>query len=197
MGWDHPLHEHLSTHLPEGAITCLTGHNGAGKSTLLLTLGGLLPPQAGGVVASDAVRAGLGPDPHQWRPRQVARRIGTVFQNPEHQFVTRTVREELTLGGTPQDRVSELLERLRLAHLAKAHPFTLSGGEKRRLSVATALASRPRVVLLDEPTFGQDRTTFTELAWLLRELAEEGTALGVVTHDPLLVGALGDKEVRL
>ena len=138
-----------------------------------------------------------------WSSRQLAGRIGNVFQAPEHQFVTATVREELELGPKLLEdpagaaRVDELLQRLRLDHLAAANPFTLSGGEKRRLSVATVLATAPSAVILDEPTFGQDRRTFTELLGLLRALADDGVTVVSITHDPLVIGALGDEVIDL
>jgi energy-coupling factor transport system ATP-binding protein len=94
-------------------------------------------------------------------------------------------------------RVGELLERLRLSHLDRANPFTLSGGEQRRLSVATALATRPGLLVLDEPTFGQDARTWAELVALLCELLDDGTALVAVTHDRALVGALADDVLAL
>ncbi|MFD6418080.1 ABC transporter ATP-binding protein [Streptomyces sp. NPDC060194] len=168
------------------------GPNGAGKSTLALLLGGLLKPDAGRVVAAADPRP-----PHTWRASALAGRIGSVFQNPSQQFVTSRVREELALGGASADRVGELLERLRLARLAEAHPHTLSGGERRRLSVATALAAAPDLLVLDEPTFGQDRRTWSELAALLASLRDQGHGLVTVTHDPDFVTALGGREVRL
>ncbi len=131
--------------------------------------------------------------------------VGTVFQDPEHQFLTQTVADELALGprlaGLPaaavDATVDDLLERLRLAHLAGANPFTLSGGEKRRLSVATALAAAPCVLVLDEPTFGQDRRTWLELLELLRDLRDAGHALCAVSHDADFVAALADRELRV
>ena len=154
---------------------------------------------------AESVRRGLRGEPSTWRSRDLAQRLGVVFQNPEHQFVARTVGEEMRVGpgvmGTSdaasQARVGELLERLRLTHLVDANPFTLSGGEKRRLSVATALVAAPSVLLLDEPTFGQDPTTFAELVRMLRELANEGTTLVSITHDPLFLAALGDHRVTV
>src|SRR5690606_2215111 len=124
----------------------------------------LLPPLEGSVAASDELRRGAADSPHEWRSRELLTRIGTVFQEPEHQFLTSRVRGELEVGPTAlklpeaeiRRRVDDLLQRLRLDGLAEANPFTLSGGEKRRLSVATVLATRPRVLVLDEPTFGQD-----------------------------------------
>ena len=97
----------------------------------------------------------------------------------------------------PEERIDQLVDSLRLEHLLEANPFTLSGGEKRRLSVATALVTSPEVVLLDEPTFGQDPQTFVELVRLLRELADGGTAVASITHDPLFIQALGDHHVEV
>jgi energy-coupling factor transporter ATP-binding protein EcfA2 len=174
-----------------GETVAITGANGTGKSTLALLLGGLLKPRSG------SVRTHWGPSPHRWRARLLTSRIGSVFQNPEHQFVTTTVQGELALGGTPPSRVDELLARLRLTHLARANPFTLSGGEARRLSVATALAARPRLLLLDEPTFGQDRRTWSELVAMLASLRDEGHGIATITHDPEVVLALADREIEL
>jgi len=128
-----------------------------------------------------------------------------VFQEPEHQFLTSTVRAELEVGlratrrldDRGRDRVDELLERLRLGGLARANPFTLSGGEKRRLSVATVLVTSPTLLVLDEPTFGQDALTWAELVRLLGDLLEEGRTLMSVTHDPAFVAALADTEIAL
>jgi energy-coupling factor transport system ATP-binding protein len=93
--------------------------------------------------------------------------------------------------------VDELLERLRLTALERANPFTLSGGEQRRLSVATALATSPRMLMLDEPTFGQDLVTWTELVALIAELADQGTAVVAATHDAEFAAALADRTVSL
>lgn len=174
----------------EGEAVAVTGPNGVGKSTLALALGGLLRADSGRVVTP----AG---EPRKWRAGKLASRIGSVFQNPEHQFVTSTVRDELALGGTPPSRVDSLLERLHLTELARANPFTLSGGQARRLSVATALAAAPSLLLLDEPTFGQDRRTWAELVDLLAELRASGHGILTVTHDPSVVDALADREVVL
>lgn len=183
-----------------GRALAVVGANGTGKSTLALTLAGLLPPAAGSVRASDLLRGGVGDDPLSWRSSDLLTRIGMVFQAPEHQLLARTVREELEVGPralrlTPTEtaaRVEPLLDRLRLRRLAAVNPFTLSGGEKRRLTVAAALATRPRVLVLDEPTFGQDARTWRELAALMIEVREAGTALVVVTHDEPLVRLLTD-----
>lgn len=175
----------------------ITGPNGSGKSTLALTLAGLLEPLGGRLDYAETLRQGLRKAPHTWTSRQLARRIGYVFQDPEHQFVARTVAAEMAVSGGSKERIDDLLTRLRLTHLTDANPFTLSGGEKRRLSVATALVSTPAFLLLDEPTFGQDPTTFAELIGLVRELTDEGVTVASITHDELYIHALGDHTVEV
>jgi len=86
---------------------------------------------------------------------------------------------------------------LGLTAYADANPFTLSGGQQRRLSVATALATRPAVLILDEPTFGQDLSTWAELVSLLAEARDAGTGLCLISHDPRLVAGFADHEIRL
>lgn len=192
-----------------GETVAVVGENGSGKSTLALLLGGLLRPSHGVVMAAPALTDGstrlASRPPHRWRADALARRIGSVFQNPEHQFVTPRVYDELALGprrtGSPPEAVTRtvaaLLDRLRLAHLADANPFTLSGGEQRRLSVATALATAPRLLVLDEPTFGQDLRTWRELLALCGELRDDGRGLVVVTHDTAFVDSLADQVLTL
>jgi energy-coupling factor transport system ATP-binding protein len=192
--------------VPAGQALAVVGPNGAGKSTLALLLGGLLAPGSGTVTATRELAGTLaGRPPHRWRAAALARRIGSVFQNPEHQFVTARVRDELALGprrtGAGEDAVKsivdDLLVRLHLDRLAAANPYTLSGGEARRLSVATALATAPRLLILDEPTFGQDRRTWVELVDLLAKLRDDGRAVVAVTHDADFAAALADRTVAL
>jgi energy-coupling factor transport system ATP-binding protein len=163
-----------------------------------MLLAGLLRPQRGEVRA-------FGENPSRLSPRALVRLIGTVFQDPEHQLVASRVDDELRIGpraiglATAQieRRVGELLERLDLAKLAAANPFTLSGGEKRRLSVGTALATFPGALVLDEPTFGQDRRTYAELLALLAEFREGGGAIAFASHDEVFVDAFADELLRL
>jgi energy-coupling factor transport system ATP-binding protein len=184
----------------------ITGPNGSGKSTLALLLAGLLRPTSGLVLAGEALARGRGREPiWRWSSRELVTRIGTVFQDPEHQFLTGRVYDELTLGPlragldkrSAGRRADELLARLHLAALAEANPYTLSGGEQRRLSVATALATAPSVLVLDEPTFGQDRRTAIELLQLLAGLRDAGRAVCVVTHDREFATALADRRLQL
>ncbi|WP_226533839.1 ABC transporter ATP-binding protein [Microbacterium paraoxydans] len=190
--------------LEAGTLTAIVGANGAGKTTLIQALAGVVPPPRGQVTVD-------GIDPDIASPRDLAARVGFVFQNPEHQFIAHTVFDELAHGlrlrqvpaAEITTRVDDMLTRFGLAHKAEVHPFLLSGGEKRRLSVGTALITRPRVLALDEPTFGQDRARAAELLELLQELRAEGTTIVIVTHDLQLVAehashvvVLADGRVR-
>lgn len=212
-----PAAENITVDVRAGHALAVTGVNGAGKSTLALTLAGLLLPVRGTVRSTNALAADAPADPSLWDGAELVSRVGTVFQHPEHQFLRPTVREELAFGprqrrrragrrdaratdamaDADDARVAELLRRLRLEELAEANPFTLSGGQKRRLSVGTVLAASPRVLILDEPTFGQDARTWKELVDLLVEELDGGTAVVVVTHDRDLVAALDARELRL
>ena len=109
----------------------------------------------------------------------------------------RGVRQHARGGRTPCRRIGPLLERLRLGHLTDANPFTPSGGEKRPLSVATVLITRPPLLVLDEPTFGQDSRTWAELVVFLAELLDEGSSVIAVAHDAHPVEALADIELRI
>ena len=201
-----PIARHINLEFRAGQITALVGANGTGKSTLSLTLAGLLPAVSGEVVASEALAKGAnGANPMKWKSPDLAKRISYVFQNPEHQFACGSVLDEVMLGplrtGVPEDeareKAQELLKRFRLARYAKANPYTLSGGEKRRLTVAASLAAAPRVLILDEPTFGQDRKTWLQIIRLIASLRSEGVSIIVVTHDRELVEALGARLVEL
>jgi energy-coupling factor transporter ATP-binding protein EcfA2 len=205
-GTPGPALSGIDLRLHSSEALALVGPNGAGKSTLALLLAGLLTPGSGTVVAGEALAHGRAHDPiARWPARELVTRIGTVFQDPEHQFLTRRVIDELLLGPrragieprAARRRADELLARLRLTRLAAANPFTLSGGEKRRLSVATALTTAPPVLVLDEPTFGQDRRTWLELLDLLASLRDEGRAICFVTHDRDFAHALADRTLRL
>ena len=190
----------------QGQITALVGANGAGKSTLALTLAGLLEPVDGEVSASGELAAGAhGAHPGDWKSTELASRISYVFQNPEHQFATGSVLDEVMLGplrvgveeSQARERARTLLRRFDLLRYENANPYTLSGGEKRRVTVAAALASAPRVLILDEPTFGQDRCTWMQMVQLIHGLRSDGVSIIVVTHDRELVTALGARVIEL
>lgn len=189
------LHE-IDLTIGAGEFVAVVGANGAGKTTLVQTMAGVIPPPRGTVRIDgvDAARTAL---------RDLSRRIGFVFQNPEHQFIAHTVFDELAHGlrgrGLQGDAVAAqttaMLERFGLEGKADVHPFLLSGGQKRRLSVGTALIGGAPILALDEPTFGQDRARADELLRLLRDLHATGTTIVVVTHDMQLVAEYAHRVV--
>jgi energy-coupling factor transporter ATP-binding protein EcfA2 len=160
--------------LHAGEIVALLGANGVGKTSLLLSLAGLLAPAAGVVTGQ---------------------RPGMVFQNPEHQFVSTTVRGEVGYGVDPGVPIEELLAEHRLAHLAEQNPYRLSGGEKRRLSVAAMLAHSRPALLADEPTFGLDRRATIAAISAFRAAATKGTAILLSSHDVRTVATLAHRAV--
>lgn len=166
--------------IESGSFVAVVGSNGAGKTTLLQAMAGVIRPPRG------AVRIG-GIDVSRLDARTRARTVGFVFQNPEHQFVAHTVRDELRFGGMPEADVDAMLTRFGLTDRADLHPFLLSGGQKRRLSVGTALIAGAPLLALDEPTYGQDRARAAELLDILTDLNTQGTTVVIVTHDMQLV----------
>lgn len=195
-----PVLRDIDLQVPPAAAIALLGPNGAGKSTLARTLGGLIRPNRGVVRVPGCDRP-----LHRLSSRRLARQVGSVFQEPEHQFVAPTVVAELTVGaravGLGRARAGQvardLMALLGLERLAEVSPFTLSGGEKRRLAVGAATVGQPDVLVLDEPTFAQDALTWRTLVTLLVEQVAAGRSVVVATHDLPLVDALGAAPVRL
>lgn len=173
-----PLLSGIDLVIRPGEVVALLGPNGVGKSTLLLTLAGLLRPVAGEV---------RGPRP------------GMVFQNAEHQFVAHTVAEEIAHGlpGPTDAVVAEALAAHRLEHLARQNPFRLSGGEKRRVSLAAMLAHGRPCLLADEPTLGLDRRDTIATLATLRAVADDGGAVVLSSHDLRTVLTVADRAVVL
>ena len=161
----------VSMRLGGGELVGLIGPNGAGKSSILSALAGLV-----GSVASRAVVGGR-------RVGKGRHLVGYVFQNPEHQFVATTVGAELAVGGTSQARVDQLLQQFHLVAHRDHHPLTLSGGQARRLSVATMVSEERDVVVLDEPTYGQDWDNTCELMDFIDQLCHQGRTVIMATHD--------------
>jgi energy-coupling factor transporter ATP-binding protein EcfA2 len=182
----------VSLDIAAGDFTAVIGTNGAGKTTLVQAIAGVVAPPRGRVAVG-------GLDPATSDVRALAAHIGFVFQNPEHQFLENTVWDELAHGlqlaggSKPLDHawvdaaVTGMLDRFGLGELRDAHPFLLSGGQKRRLSVGTALVTGAPVLVLDEPTFGQDRERADELLALLAALNRNGRTIVAATHDLQLV----------
>ena len=177
-----------------GERLALTGPNGSGKSTLGRLLVGLLRPDHG------TVRLG-GDDPVRLPPAVLARRAGYVFQDPESGFLTDGVLDEVMLGLSAAEGVRELevMERLGLPLeiFGSRNPYRLSGGEKRRLSLACALVRSPALLVLDEPTYGQDRLGYEALIRILDEHMDGGMALVAATHDRRFVADVATRVITL
>jgi energy-coupling factor transport system ATP-binding protein len=177
-----------------GERIALVGPNGSGKSTLALLLVGLLRPDGGTVRLQGA-------DPSRLGPADLAHRASYVFQDPERQFLAQTVEAEILLGLRPDEQASarELLDRLGLPleRFGARSPYRLSGGEQRRLSLACALVREPSVLVLDEPTFGQDRHGYEGLLGILGEHLSAGAALIAATHDQRFIADATERTIAM
>jgi energy-coupling factor transport system ATP-binding protein len=196
FGFDRrePVIRDVQLQIHAGERVALTGPNGSGKSTLARLLVGLLRPDMG------TVRL-LGDDPARLSPAKLARRAQYVFQDPERQFLAQTVEEEVLLGlrfaVRPSARVLMGRLGLPLDRFARRSPYRLSGGEQRRLSLACALVREPAVLILDEPTFGQDRHGYEGLLEILRERLAAGATLIAATHDRRFVADATERTIEL
>jgi energy-coupling factor transport system ATP-binding protein len=178
---DFPVLRGINLTLRRGECVALVGRNGAGKTTLIKHLNGLLKPDRGRVEV-------LGLNTLRTPVAKLARHVGFAWQNPNNQLFQTTVREEV-LTGPKALRMYDpawcdlLFERFELGPLLDQSPFLLSEGQKKRVSFAAALSTRPEVVVLDEPTAGQDESFRSELGRLILELRGEGKSILLVTHD--------------
>jgi len=189
----------VSVEIDRGETVALLGRNGSGKSTLSYLLAGLRTPTTGNLEI-------CGLSVTKSSARQLARHVGYVFQYPEHQFVAETVWDDLAYGprragldeAEVEKRVSDILAMFSLTGYERRHPLALSMGQKRRLSVAGTLITRPDVLILDEPTTGQDRKNALALLGLLGELrASLGLTLLIITHDMRLVARFCERTIVL
>jgi energy-coupling factor transporter ATP-binding protein EcfA2 len=185
-----PVLRGLDFDIHEGEFVGIIGANGSGKSTLVNQFTGLLLPDQGQIIVD-------GHDTRSTKISELAAEIGYVFQNPDQQLFTHTVFDEVAFGLRIRNvadeevkrRVSEALDTVGLGHLRDRHPFSLSRGQRQKLAVATALLHHPRLILLDEPTTGQDRRSLSGLLDMLSVLNQRGNTTVMVTHDMDIVAA--------
>ncbi|HLH68402.1 MAG TPA: ABC transporter ATP-binding protein [Candidatus Dormibacteraeota bacterium] len=182
--------DRVSLQVPPGEAVALTGPTGSGKSTLVRHLNGLLRPTRGRVLVGDRDAAGL-------RVAELARLVGLALQEPDRQLFCRSVRAEVAFGGREAAAVDEALDLLGLARLQEVHPYDLGYSRRKLVAIAAVLAMRTPVVVLDEPTTGQDRAGVGRLLEVAARLRAQGRTLIVVSHDRRFVAATCDRELRL
>ncbi|MDO5746913.1 MAG: energy-coupling factor transporter ATPase [Actinomycetaceae bacterium] len=189
----HKIIDNASFSCMKGTLVALVGVNGSGKSTILQAIAGIIKWNHGDVVVEKKKR----------QPGWPGRSIGYVFQNPEHQFLEHSVASELahhlTLKKAPRTKIDAhvdmLVTRFHLTERREANPFTLSGGQQRRLSVAAALEDERVVLALDEPTFGQDYSHAKALMEHMKDICNQGTTVLMATHDLQLVSEYANQII--
>lgn len=187
-GGDGTAVDHVTLTIPEGEWVCIVGHTGSGKSTLVRHFNGLNRPTEGSITVDNIT---VTSENHQ-NLRPLRRLVGLVFQYPEQQLFEETVAKEIAFGpknwGVPSEQldqcVNDAMDAVGLDQsYADRNPFALSGGQKRRVAIASVLASQPKYLVLDEPTAGLDAQGCHSLLQLLSQIRSQGVTLIQVTHD--------------
>ena len=174
----------VSVTIKDGEFVAIMGQNGAGKTTLVKHFNGLLKPRKGQVTVN-------GVDVTKVSVAKLARNVGFVFQNPDHQLFSDSVEEEISFAlrnfgfeeSVVESRVTWALNLLNLTQYRKTSPFMLSGGERKRVALASVLAWNPETLILDEPTIGQDYQQKEKLRQFILQMKTQGKTVIMVTHD--------------
>lgn len=188
----------ISITIHEGDFVALIGQNGAGKTTLAKHFNSIFKPASGKVFV-------CGKDTADYEPENLAQYIGYVFQNPDHQIFSSTVYKELEFGlkntGLPPEetvkRISEVMEITGISHLKDEHPFSLGKGERQKIAVASILALNPQILVVDEPTTGQDWDGINAMMNLIDTLHKKGTTIIMITHDMDVVARYAKRTIVL
>lgn len=184
----------VSFEIPRGSRTVLLGENGCGKTTLMRLIARLCRPSSGRFTQHIDGRFGQKPK----GSRQWYRKVGVVYQNPDYQLFMPTVRREIAFGAESAEYAESVAGLFGVSHLLDRHPQSLSEGQKRRVSIAAVVACRPELLLLDEPTVGQDYGGLCDMVRILNRLHEEtGNTMVTVTHDVRCAEALCDRALLL
>ena len=174
----------------KGGRTVFLGENGCGKTTLLRLIARLYKPTSG------AIAQYLG-EKFKQKPkgsRAWYKKVGVVYQNPDYQLFMPTVKKEVEFGAVSEEYAVHIAELFGITHLLERHPQSLSEGQKRRVSIAAVVACKPQVLLLDEPTVGQDYDGLCQMVKILNELhGETGNTMITITHDVRCAEALADR----
>ncbi len=188
----------VSITIQDGEFVAIMGQNGAGKSTLVKHFNGLLKPSKGTVCINGA-------ETTKSSVASLSRNVGFVFQNPDHQLFSETVEEEIgfalkNFGFKPEvigERVTWALNLLSLTQYRKTSPFLLSGGERKRVALASVLAWDPQTLILDEPTIGQDHEQKEKLRQFILQLQTQKKTVVTVTHDVEFVAECNPRVVLM
>ena len=180
--------DNISFEIKDRDFVGLIGHTGSGKSTLIQHLNGILKPSSGDIYINDFKIT----DP-DLNLTEIRKRVGVVFQYPEYQLFEETIEKDIAFGPSNlgleeeeiKNRVKLSMEAVGLDYesFKDKSPFELSGGQKRRVAIAGVIAMNPEVLILDEPTAGQDFKHYTEIMEFLRELNKSGVTIVMITHD--------------
>lgn len=189
-----PLLRNISLQVLEGEIVAVVGRNGSGKTTLIRHFNGLRRAREGCVKV-------MGSDIRGRSPVEMVRKVGISFQNPNDQFFKASVREELTAGlkesKDTHGKFGEICDLFQLHDLLDRSPYRLSEGQKRRVAIASIALMNPRVLVIDEPTVGQDGGFLESLARLMASLRDRGHTVVIVTHDREFALASSDRWIVL
>jgi len=188
----------IDLEIGDSEFVAIMGENGAGKTTLIKHFNGLHKPTKGRVTVDDI-------DTKKRSVASIARDVGLVFQNPDHQLFCETVKEEVAFSlrnfgydaETIERRTTSILETLDLSQYAESSPFTLSGGERKRVALASVLAWNPKYVVLDEPTIGQDYLQKDRLRNFILQLVSQRKTVIMVTHDVEFVAECKPRVILL
>ncbi len=177
----------------EGERLLLLGENGCGKTTLMRLLARLYKPTNGNIEQTLNPKFGK-----RYRGKKWFKSVGVVYQNPNYQLFMPTVEQEIAFNALSKNYAEEMIKLFGLEHLRKRHPQSLSEGQKRRVSIAAVAAGNPEVLLLDEPTVGQDYKGLCELVKILNELHDRsGNTMVTITHDMRCAEALCDRAILI
>lgn len=182
----------INFEIKRGERVLLLGENGCGKTTLLRLIARLYKSTSGNIIQNIDARLGQKPKgTNEW-----FKKVGIVYQNPNYQLFMPTVRQEIAFGADSNEYAHEIMQMFGIEHLSEHHPHSLSEGQKRRVSIAAVVASKPSVLLLDEPTVGQDYAGLKEMVHLLNKLHEQSESTMItITHDMRCAEALCDHAV--
>lgn len=179
--------KNINLEINKGDFIALIGKNGSGKTTLALIIMGLLKKNKGIINILGETN----------NIKKIRKKVGFLFQNPEHQLFCNTVTEEIMYGLEKDNDVDKILDNMNLVKLKDKHPLTLSRGERQRVATATSLSHNPEILIIDEPTTGQDWNNIKSLMDILKELNNNNKIILIITHDMRVVGEYCKKVILI